>query len=243
MVETTVTSGATSGDRAGRLAAQILAAAEQAGVPAGGRLANERRLAAELGVTRSAVRHGLAVLEAQGKISREVGRGTFLVDTGEHPDGFGLSPLIDVGPADVMAVRRLVEPQAMALVVAWATPRDFEEMERCLAGGATAESYEDFEVWDLALHRCVFAAGHSQLLMRLYDVIEASRQGRMWGDLKRRADSRHNRELYQEDHRELVAALRARDTERAAAAMRTHLGRVEANLLGSASPGSLGLSS
>ena len=44
-----------------------------------------------------------------------------------------------------------------------------------MTGGATAESYEDFEVWDLALHWCVFAAGHSRLLMRLYDVISRRR--------------------------------------------------------------------
>ena len=33
---------------------------------------------AEFGVTRTMVRHALAVLEAKGLISREVGRGTFL---------------------------------------------------------------------------------------------------------------------------------------------------------------------
>ena len=45
---------------------------------AGSRLPTERQLALDLGVTRSSVRHALALLEAQGRISREVGRGTFL---------------------------------------------------------------------------------------------------------------------------------------------------------------------
>ena len=41
--------------------------------------------------------------------------------------------------------------------------------------------------------------------------------------------------LYQDDHRELVAALRARDTDRAVEAMRSHLARVSSHLFDEAS--------
>ena len=51
-----------------------------------------------------------------------------------------------------MAVRRLFEPTAMSLVVAWATARDFAEMDRCLRGGERAADHDEFEVWDAALH-------------------------------------------------------------------------------------------
>ena len=131
-----------------------------------------------------------------------------------------------------MAIRGLLEPQAMPLVVAWATAADFDEMERCLAGGDRAVSYEEFETWDLALHRCIMAASHSQLLGTLYAAIEAARHGQVWGDLKRRSASRERRLEYQQDHRALVAALRARDSAGAVAAMRRHLSRVADHLLG-----------
>jgi DNA-binding FadR family transcriptional regulator len=120
----------------------------------------------------------------------------------------------------------------MPLIVAWATAADFEEMERCLAGGDRAVSYEEFETWDLALHRCIVAASHSQLLSTLYAVIEAARHGQVWGDLKRRSASRERRLEYQEDHRALVAALRARNATEATEAMRVHLARVADHLLG-----------
>ncbi len=74
-------------------------------------------------MTRTAVRHALAVLEAEGRISREVGRGTFLrpaSDGSARPAGTG-DRVTEVGPADVMAARRLVEPQVLPLVVSWAT--------------------------------------------------------------------------------------------------------------------------
>ena len=239
--------------RGRQLAGLILAESERAGRGPGSRLPTERRLAADLGVTRSEVRHALAVLEADGLISREVGRGTFLRQAANpmftdlrdaEPSGPGVpgargapaSPAFaaDFAPADVMTIRRLLEPQAMPLVVMWATARDFGEMERCLAGGDHAVSYEEFEIWDLALHRCIMIAAHSPLLSELYSVIESARHGQVWGDLKRRSASSHRRALYQADHRAIVAALRARDAAVAVEAMRVHLARVSEHLLGEA---------
>ncbi len=72
------------------------------------------------------------------------------------------------------------------------------------------------------------------LLGQLYAVIETARHGHSWGDLKRRSASRDRREKYQADHAALVAALRARDSDRATDAMRTHLSRVNNDLFGEA---------
>ncbi len=248
--------------RGRELAELIVAESGRAGLEPGSRLPTERRLAADLGVTRSGIRLALAALEADGLVSREVGRGTFLRDAaagalaaarrgesgggeaagrlGGNGQGRGAEPTgprdrpaaSDFAPADVMTIRRLIEPQALPLVVLWATARDFAEMERCIAGGDQAASYEEFETWDLALHRCIMAAAHSPLLVALYGVVESARHGQVWGDLKRRSATRQRRDLYQEDHQAIVAALRGRDSDAAVAAMRAHLARVAGHLLG-----------
>lgn len=251
------------GARGRRLAELILAETGRAGLGTGSRLPTERQLATSLGVTRSSIRQALAALEADGLISREVGRGTFFMEAGGRaisalrdspsglpgggppggPAGIGIAGLIgsragsfgpatDFAPADVMTVRRMLEPQAMPLVVMWATARDFTEMDRCLTGGDGAANYEEFEFWDLALHRSIMAATHSPLLTALYAVIEHARHGHVWGDLKRRSSSQQRRDLYQADHRAIVAALRARDAGTAVEAMRRHLSRVSGDLLG-----------
>jgi len=248
--------------RGRQLAELILTESERAGLGPGSQLPTERQLAVDLGVTRSGVRLALAKLEADGLISREVGRGTFFSDTAfsntafsdtafsdtagqafdalrEAPGGLAAPAAVqpapaatDFAPADVMTIRRLLEPQALPLVVVWATARDFAEMERCLAGGDQAVNYEEFETWDLALHRAIMAAAHSPLLAALYSVIEAARHGQVWGELKRRSASSQRRALYQEDHRAIVTALRARDADAAVEAMRAHLTRVAGHLLG-----------
>ena len=242
------------------LAALILAESERTGAGHGTRLPTERQLAVDLGVSRSAIRHAMAMLQAEGRVSREVGRGTFLrgpagagpadtrasvpapvaapvagpagVPAGDPDAPAGLAESGDYAPADVMAVRRLFEPTAMSLVVAWATARDFAEMDRCLRGGERAADHDEFEVWDAALHRSIIAATRSPLLIRLYAEVERARHGRVWGDLKRRSASAARRDEYRRDHEEIVTALRLRDTDRATAAMRAHLARVSRHLLG-----------
>jgi DNA-binding FadR family transcriptional regulator len=204
----------------------------------GAKLPTERQLAEELGVTRTMVRNALALLEAEGRISREIGRGTFLrvgVPSLAPPRvGRDRTRSEDVGPADVMVARRLIEPHVLPLVVALATARDFDEMRRCLAGGAGASSYDEFEVWDFALHHAIVAASRNPLLVAMYQEVEKARKGQLWGSLKRRNDSRERRLAYQADHERLVDALNARELQRAAAVMDVHLSRVEANLLGPA---------
>ena len=76
-------------DHRHRLAEIILAESRRAGLGSGARLPTERQLAADLGATRTSVRRALAVLEAEGRISREVGRGTFLRDAPWTPAGDG----------------------------------------------------------------------------------------------------------------------------------------------------------
>jgi DNA-binding FadR family transcriptional regulator len=262
MTDSSATHGSVTQRRA--LAALILAKSERNGAGYGTRLPTERQLAVDLGVSRSAIRHAMAELQAEGRVSREVGRGTFLrrpaadgpdvrapepaavpagipdaaagsAEAGLTESGLadsGLAESGDYAPADVMAVRRLFEPTAMSLVVAWATARDFAEMQRCLRGGERAADHDEFEVWDAALHRSIIAATRSPLLIRLYAEVERARHGRVWGDLKRRSASAARRDEYRRDHEEIVIALRLRDADRATAAMRTHLARVSRHLLG-----------
>jgi DNA-binding FadR family transcriptional regulator len=228
------------------LAERIMTHALRTGLGPGGRLPTERQLAQDLGVTRSSVRYALGIMEADGHISREVGRGTYLrvpatvaeqglyrAQVGAPGDGGRSGSAGQNGafaPADVMMVRRLLEPPAMPLAVAWATAADFDEMDRCLAGGDRAVSYDEFEQWDLALHRSIMAATHSPLLSTLYSSIEVARHGHMWGDLKRRSASAERRKTYQADHHKIVAALKARDAGEAVKAMRDHLARVSVHL-------------
>jgi DNA-binding FadR family transcriptional regulator len=219
-----------------RVAGDVLSTAARNGLRAGSRLPTERELASELKLTRTTIRNAMAVLEDEGVVSREVGRGTFL-RSDPHVAvlpvvGAVRSPslAIAVSPTDVMVARQLIEPAAMASIVDNATIYDFDEIERCLQGNESATTYDDVEMWDLALHRAIMRASHNPLMESMYLLVEEARQGEIWGNMKRRSDSLERRDHYRLQHRDIAEALRDRDGRRARQAMQLHLDTVGANL-------------
>jgi DNA-binding FadR family transcriptional regulator len=194
----------------------------------GARLPTERQLAERSGATRTTVRRALATLEAQGRIIRHVGRGTFLAPA--RPAPVTPLPVTSTSPAEIMAVRLLIEPQTMPLAATAATPEDFAEMERCLRGGEEHQQQEEFEQWDAAFHRSLAAATHNALLTQIYDIVNDARHHPLWGRLKHRSFTPERCRDYIRDHRDIYDALLDRDGAAAHAAMRTHILRVQANI-------------
>jgi DNA-binding FadR family transcriptional regulator len=212
------------------VAENVLREAAQQGLATGSQLPTERALADSLQITRSMVRSAMALLEADGLVSREVGRGTYLrCDplagmVGLDSDDFATNATLnDIGPGDVMAARQAFEPMAMYLAVVEATEADFEVIQRCVDGCERASSYEEFENWDLAFHRSLMEATHNPLLLRMYSLIEAARQGDLWGTMKRRGDSHERRHCSYLQHAAIADALRIRDGRLAQEAMSAHL--------------------
>jgi GntR family transcriptional regulator, uxu operon transcriptional repressor len=195
----------------------------------GSKLPTERDLALRSGQSRAAVRRALQILEAQGRVVRHVGRGTFLAakDAAESA-----GDAASISPADVMSLRMLVEPQSMPLVVAAATTAAIEKMRRCMLAAENAGNYAEFETWDAALHRSFAVGAHNPLLVRVLDLTNEARQHPMWGRLKQLSHTPERRREYERDHRAIVAALSERDGPAAQQAMRDHLARVRTYLLG-----------
>jgi len=223
-----------------RVAGDVLNTAARDGLRAGSRLPTERELAVGLKLTRTTIRNAMALLEDEGVVSREVGRGTFLRSdprTAVVPSltaTVGSSIAATVSPSDVMVARQLIEPAAMVSIVDNATIYDFDEIERCLQGSESATTYEEVEMWDLALHRAMISASHNPLMEGMYLLVEEARRGEIWGNMKRRSDSIERRAHYRLQHRNIAEALRDRDARRAREAMQVHLNFVEENLQNSA---------
>lgn len=208
----------------------VLRDAAERGLTTGSKLPTERALADSMSSSRTAVRGALALLEAGDVVSREVGRGTYLrcdplsamisLDSRAVASG---AVLYDIGPSDVMAARQAFEPMAMFIAVVEATETDFEEIARCVDECERAKNYDEFELSDLAFHRCLIEATHNPLLLRMYSLIEAARKGDLWGSMKRRGDSDERRHCSFVQHAAIFAALRNRDGRGAQEAMSAHL--------------------
>jgi DNA-binding FadR family transcriptional regulator len=200
-------------------------------LPPGAKIPTERDLVERLSAPRSAVRRALAVLESEGAVVRQVGRGTFVADRPAHGNGHADAPR-DTSPAEIMQVRLLVEPPVAAAAARLATTADLDRIAHCLDRGGAATDYHGFENWDTALHHAIAQAAHNGLLMGVYDVMNSARALPVWGSLKRRTFTAERRACYHDDHTAIVDALSDRDPDTAHDAMRDHLIRVSDNLLG-----------
>lgn len=212
----------------------------------GSRLPTEREFTEILGISRATIRRALAHQEAVGAIIRHQGRGTFLAPEDTKPitarNGAVEADWADTSPNEVMVVRSIFEPQVALLAAQSATERDIARMEHCLQEAGAAPGYEEFEVWDGALHRTIAEAAHNAFLLSIFDHINKVRSELHWGRLKRRSLTPERRRLYQAEHATIVQAIRDRDAEQAHAAMSRHLHRVRENMLHPESPnGDVGL--
>jgi DNA-binding FadR family transcriptional regulator len=215
-----------------RRAREFIADAAASGELApGAQLPTERELAERFAVPRHALRRMLAQLEAEGAITRHVGRGTFLSSpvTG---DSQRARSAMHTSPAELMEARLRIEPALAELIVTNATPADFARMEACLEQAENAPTLDEFERWDAALHQALAAATHNRFVVCVLDMVAEIREQAAWGKLKDRIVTPERRLDYQREHRAMVEALKARDAERARHCILAHLQHARRNLFG-----------
>ncbi len=138
------------------------------------RLPSERALAAQLGVGRRTLRRALEVLEAEGHIWRQQGKGTFL---GPRPLRGEVS-LVELSsrtnPLEVMEARLEIEPALARLAALRASNGDIDRLKHLaqktefMADG----DCDSRELWDGAFHRAIAEAAGNSLLFAFVDVVD-----------------------------------------------------------------------
>lgn len=199
----------------------------------GAKLPTERALAEQLSIPRSAVRAALARLEAHGKVVRIIGSGTYVAEPSvanePPPADYGIG---DASPQEIMEVRRLIEPLLAGLVVANANGADIESIREASRQAEAAQSFEAFELWDGHFHQALAQATHNRLMIEIYLTVTRARDQAEWGELKRRSITPERRKIYEDEHREILRSLQARDADAATRAIAGHIATVHRNLLG-----------
>jgi DNA-binding FadR family transcriptional regulator len=211
----------------GRLRALLDASSFEAGQ----RLPPERVLAGEIGIGRRALRRALEVMEAEGRIWRHQGKGTFL-GSRPAPAPTDLEELTKrTHPLEVMDVRLEIEPALARLAAMRATNGDIERLLRLAEKTAASSDADGRELWDGALHRTIAEAAGNSLLLAIFDMVDRIRQDMTWRLLRERARSGQRQQTYVEQHRRVIAAIAQREAHAAEQAMREHLELVRDGLL------------
>jgi len=194
-------------------------------------LPTERELSEEIGVGRRAVRRALDVMEAEGRIWRRQGAGTFLAAVRAPGDG-DIRRLPEMSNmVEVMEVRLRVEPALARLAAVRASADDVARMRALSRKVEAAQDMDSRELWDGALHRAVAEAAGNTLFLALFDVVDRVRQDEIWRHVREALRTSDTMVLYRSQHADVVDAIERRDPVAAERAMRRHLLALQERLL------------
>lgn len=195
-------------------------------VARGAQLPSERDLAAALGVSRPTVREALIALEVAGLVEVRIGVGAF-VSSGEKTAG--VLPETGHSPLEIIAARRILEPEIAALASLNATD---EHRARLGATLATMRTELTTSQWSAASDRdlhLTIADAAGNLVLR--DILAG-----LWASRSEALDRRFHQHLAQietvrlhilRDHEAIVATVSSGKADAARIAMADHLGFVE----------------
>lgn len=208
--------------------ASIRSAIASGALGVGAQLPNERQLAASTGLSRATVRAALDRLVHEGRLVRQVGRGTFVVDTGLADRKW--DDACDLAPAKIIAGRALIEPTLPPIIVMNASDAELRSIARFVEDGFSVSTWQQAEFFDSRFHFLLFEATGNDLLRQIGLLISRTRTGQAWMQVKRRQHDQQRWAEYQLEHKCIVRALVDRDPAEATRLLRVHLAGVGAVL-------------
>jgi DNA-binding FadR family transcriptional regulator len=188
----------------------------------------------EFGVSRTALREAIKVLESKGLVEVRRKTGTRIRP---RRDWNALDPEIlswlfsgpgfAAGLPDLLELRLIVEPAGARLAALRATPANLQEIEEALAGmeAAVADAESSIE-FDLLFHMAILEATHNAFMRPFGALIqEALRASFRLTNKDRLA---YERSLKR--HRDVFDAIKAKDPDAAEATMRLVLNRTSEDI-------------
>ena len=198
------------------------------GLSAGARLPPERDLCNSLGVSRTELRKAFLVLEANGSLAREVGRGTFLTKKPEQRKSGNLERTISdlaekTSPLEAMMARLALEPELARMAALHASPRQLRRIRELATKMRTAPSWHMYEEMDSEFHDIVATASGNSLLHELHKLLNGVRIVVVWRRLDTPEAAPGPTYHSFDEHDEIVGALEKRSGSEASRAMQKHL--------------------
>lgn len=200
----------------------------------GSRLPVEKELASQIGVSRGSLREGVRALAALGVLESRQGDGTYVTALDPQslltPLGFMADLQQPAHATDLLAVRRILEAESVALAATRLTEAELAELDAVLSvvdrilENDPDMDLEGFIDADTRFHRIIAHASGNPALAAVIDaLVGRTFRARLWRALTHRGSVREA----QAEHRAILAELVRRDPARARIRMQVHLMAVE----------------
>ena len=196
----------------------------------GQRLASERDLAEELGVSRPTVRRAVIALEMRGLLESRQGSGVYVRKTSVAAPAPPRE--LDIGAFDQAEARRLFEGEVAALAATLITDEELAYLESLVAEMNNEKATkEQSELADRQFHTTIARATRNSAIVRVVEnTWDLRYKSPLCMQMLERAREVRRRPL-NDEHQDIIESLRTRDPKAARTAMQAHLGGLIENLL------------
>src|SRR6201986_4479641 len=218
----------------GRLYQQVAATIErgitEGRYQPGQRLASERDLAEEFGVSRPTVRRAVIALEKRGLLESKQGSGVYVRRV--TPITPAPPRELDIGAFDQAEARRLFEGEVAALAATLITDEELAYLESLVVEMTNEKATkEQSELADRQFHATIARATRNTAIVRVVEnTWDLRYKSPLCMQMLERARDVRSRPL-KDEHQEIIESLRTRDPKAARTAMQAHLGGLIENLL------------
>jgi len=185
------------------------------------RLPPERVLAENYNVARGTVREALNKLAEESLVEIRAGSGTYV--TFDPAESMG-NVIMNARPLELIDARFALEPHICRLAVLHARQSELDELEELLqVMESSTEDATAFSSADTAFHSLLAETTANSLLIWTVSQINSVRGQKEWSNMRRVILNTETIVLYNEQHRAILDAIREREPEQAALAMKAHL--------------------
>jgi DNA-binding GntR family transcriptional regulator len=184
----------------------------ESGTLRAGSAIGQQELADQLGVSRQPIRQALPLLIAEGWIQSLPNRRLLVRE------------LAAAEVDEIFAVRRLLEPVALAASIARATPAMLRRLKFTLTEYEAATTPAELESADVAFHDALYSCCENETLLRLIEQLRRSLK-RVY-ELKPTGSALRKQAIA--EHRKLAMLCEQGDTRAASAALLAHLDAAQA---------------
>ncbi len=196
------------------------------------RLPSERVLSERFGTARGTVRSALAKLEREGVVETRPGSGTYVVGEERMVTN---QVVANASPLELIDARFALEPHSCRLAVLNARSADFEKLEALMDEMEQAsDNPAKFSELDTRFHALLAEITGNSLLIWIVAQINSVRNQEQWKLMRHLTLNEDMIHAYNRQHREIVAAIKQREPERAAQLMKNHLESARLSLTRSA---------
>ena len=192
------------------------------------KLPPERLMAKKLGVSRPSVREAYSALEIAGILESRAGSGTYVKSI--NIDNFNLRKIEDISskeesPFDLLEVRRIVEPEIVALAAKNASIEKVKELEKILE--RMKEELKRNNIYsietDAEFHMAIARASGNSIFFNIMAYISNLAKEKLWEKIREKiVNIPGHREKDIKYHESILDFIREKNAKNAKILMRKH---------------------